>query len=72
MVGATEQYKLCPKTKQKRTAFVKFYDERGINSVKQLVSVEDLCSFDFRFNEYVIGEDEDKRDIYLNACSDIV
>ena len=70
--GSYKAAQVVSRNKQKRTAYVRMYTETGLNEIKQLVSVEDLCAFEHNFNEAVIGENEKKRDIYLNACSDLI
>ena len=68
--GQYHPYKVVSKNVRKHTAFVKFYTSSGQTKTKQLVSLKDLRQFQENFDENIIGENEEKRDIYLAAKED--
>ena len=49
---------------------MQFYTSSGQTKTKQLVSLNDIRPFQENFDENVIGENEEKRDIYLAAKED--
>ena len=61
--------KVISRNKRKKTAFVSFFSAAGVNKEKQLVSTDDIRSFEKNFDEYVISEHQNIRDIYLVATS---
>ena len=69
--GEYHPCKVVSKNIRKHTAFVKFYNSCGLSKTKQLVSLSEIRLFQDNFDEYVIGEDEEKRDKYLAAKEDL-
>ena len=58
-------------SRNKKTAYVKFFSMDGLGKAKQLVSLEDIFNLEHSFNEFVLGEDEPKRVLFSLIMEEI-